>query len=251
MSGGTEYRAAAAARMLVFAPMPVTALTVWLRVQALTWLPGCIALPWLVPAAWWAPLQAILLAASYLALVKILRTGRSAADVVTIARFVMIVMLVVEGAASFGLQWWGVAVAAVLLDLVDGAVARRYGGSAEGAILDMETDQFTVLALSSLIVRHGGGPHVLVLPAMRYAFVLAMWWAGAPAHDPKPVDGDNRRGKRICALVMVLLLVALLPGVPPMVRDGGVLVAVLLLAWSFAADAKFLVARVRPAKGAG
>jgi len=231
--------------------MPVTALQVWLRGQAFAWLASCLALPWIVGAGWWPPAHAALLGLSYVILVKILRAGRSLADVVTIARFTMLVMLVVEGAPAFGKEWWGVAVAAVLLDLVDGAVARRFGGSPEGAILDMETDQFTVLVLASLVVWHGGGAHVLVLPALRYAFVLAMWAVGAPAHDPKPVNGDNRRGKRICAAVMVALLVALWPGVNATVRDVTTAVAVLLLGWSFTADARFLVARVRRPTVAG
>lgn len=237
--------------MLVFDPMPVTALQVWLRAQAFVWLAGCIALPWVVHESWWAVGFAVVAGLSYFALVVILRAGRGLADVVTIARFGMLTMLVVETRTAFDVVWWGVAVIAVLLDLVDGAIARRRGGSPEGAVLDMETDQFTVLVLASLVVQHGGGVHVLVLPALRYAFVLAMWAVGAPAHDPKPVNGDNRRGKRICAAVMVALLVALWPGGNTTLRDVTTLIAVLLLAWSFTADARFLVARMRRRAVAG
>ena len=236
--------------MLVFAAMSVSALQVWLRVQAVAWLPLCIAMPWIVHEAWWGASWAAVMGVSYLALVKILRAGRAAADLVTIARFVLLLLLIVEGAATFGVELWAVAVTASLLDLVDGAVARRSGGSPEGAVLDMETDQFAVLAFASLVVGHGGGVHVLVLPALRYGFVLARWCAGAPAHDPRPT-GDNRRGRFVCAAVMVALLVALVPGMPALLRDGATLVAVLLLVWSFSAHAKFLVARIRRARAAG
>jgi phosphatidylglycerophosphate synthase len=180
-------------------------------------------------------------------LVAILRAGRRAADGVTIARFVglLVAIWLAEGGSPSA---WLVAVAVVLLDLVDGAVARRFGGSPQGAVLDMETDQLTVLGLSMLVVLGGGGVHVLLLPALRYLFVLWMWWAVAPAHEPKPVDGDNRRGRFVCACVMVALLVALWPALPPLLGDAVTAVAALLLAWSFSGDARFLLAHRRAAR---
>lgn len=227
--------------------MRVAALQVWLRVQAVVWL-GAAALP--VFAATdprWGAAWAVGMGVSFAILVALLGAGRRAADVVTILRFGMLLAVLSFGAAGWDAWTWTAAVVVVVLDLVDGAIARRFGGSAEGAILDMEADQFTVLGLAGLVVAHGGGAHVLVLPAMRYVFVLAMWWAGAPAHDPKPVNGDNRRGRRICAAVMVALLFALLPGLPALPRDLATLAAVLLLGWSFTGDAKFLLAHRRTA----
>lgn len=228
--------------MLVLPRMPVSALQTWLRVQALVWLPACAALPWIAGDRWWAPWWAAGMGGSYLALVRILRTGSRPADAVTIARFVGLLLLVVEGAGRFDPGLWAIAVVVVLLDLVDGAVARRFGGSPQGAVFDMETDQFAVLTLAAIVVAAGGGAHVLILPAMRYVFVLAMWLVGAPAHDPKPVDGDNRRGKLVCAAVMVALLIAAWPGLHGVVRDVATALACGLLAWSFSADARFLVA---------
>ncbi|MCK5945391.1 MAG: hypothetical protein KAI24_25600, partial [Planctomycetes bacterium] len=78
-----------------------------------------------------------------------------------------------------------------------------------------------------------------------YAFVLAAWWASVPANDPKPVDGDNRRGRLVCAAVVVALLLALLPGLSPRIGDALTGVAALLLVWSFAGDWLFLLARRR------
>ena len=228
--------------------MPVVALQVWLRAQSLLWLACLIAIASRVAVS--AVVLAVSMGVSQLALVAILRAWRTLADAVTLTRFagLLAVVLCCDTPHRFGL-WCG-AVAVVLLDLVDGAVARWRGGSPEGAVLDMETDQFTVLALSVLVVSDGGGVHVLALPALRYVFVLAMWLLGLPAHDPKPVRGDNRRGRRCCAIVMTLLLAALWPGLAGGLRDAATGVAVLVLAWSFASDARFLVGTWRARRAA-
>jgi phosphatidylglycerophosphate synthase len=231
--------------------MQVRVLQVWLRSQALGWLPVLVLCAWWradVFTAPWPGVAAIVMAAAHVALVAVLRAGRRAADMVTLLRFAGVAaLLAFGGAAAADAAWsfWCAATVVVLLDLVDGAVARRFGGSEAGAVLDMETDQCTVLTLSLLVVAHGGAVHVLLLPALRYLFVLAMWFAGAPAHEPKPKNGDNRRGRRVCAAVMVALLVALLPEMPPLARDLATAVAVLLLAWSFTDDARHLVGHLR------
>ena len=61
--------------------------------------------------------------------------------------------------------------------------------------------------------------------------------------EPKPIDGDNRRGRRVCAAVVCALLLALWPPLPRAATDAATLLAVLLLAWSFAGDTKYLLAR--------
>ncbi|WP_442929890.1 CDP-alcohol phosphatidyltransferase family protein [Micromonospora sp. WMMC241] len=64
---------------------------------------------------------------------------------------------------------------ALSLDWVDGQVARRTGTvSALGARFDMEVDSFLVLVLC-VHVSGQVGPWVLVIGAMRYAFVAAGW----------------------------------------------------------------------------
>jgi phosphatidylglycerophosphate synthase len=169
---------------------------------------------------------------------------------VTIGRLCVLGAALLLGFAGVGVMAFSLAVAAVLLDLADGAVARRCGGSSEGAILDMEVDQLATLGLAIVgVAGRGLAPWVLILPAMRYVFVLARHAAGAPAHDPKPVNGDNRRGRRICAAMFVLLLLALCPAVPIAWADAATLLAVALLCWSFAADARFLLRQARERGG--
>jgi phosphatidylglycerophosphate synthase len=228
----------------------VTALSTWLRLQSMLWLPCCAWLAFgqeranAAAPAWIAAGIGL----SFAALLPILRAPRTAADVVTIARLLGLAVLLAAMPSTNAWLWWAGAVAVVLADLLDGAIARRFGGSEAGASLDMEADQFVVFGLAAAIVLAGGGAHALLLPAMRWAFVLAAWWLRVPAHEPKPVAGDNRRGRRICAAVLVALLLALLPGLPPVVADAATAIAVLLLAWSFSGDARHLLAhRRRPA----
>jgi phosphatidylglycerophosphate synthase len=226
-------------------PRTTTAPTAtWLRWQAVVWLAVLTAIGCRPPLASGvsAPVIAATMLGSYAVLLARLRSGRTLADGVTIARGLGIAALVAFAARPLGAVAWLAAAAVVAADLLDGALARRRGPSVHGAELDMETDQLVVLGLAVLVVAGGGGVHVLLLPALRYAFVLAAWCTNVPAHEPKPVHGDNRRGRRVCAAVLVALLVAAWAGTPRGLADAVVAAAVALLAWSFAGDAKFLLA---------
>ena len=67
----------------------------------------------------------------------------------------------------------GLTAVALILDGVDGKVARRTGTStALGARFDMEVDAFLILVLS-VYVSMSLGPWVLLIGAMRYGFVAA------------------------------------------------------------------------------
>ena len=76
-----------------------------------------------------------------------------------------------------------IAVVALVLDAVDGQVARRTGtASGLGARFDMEVDAFLILVLSVYVARSMGA-WVLAIGAMRYAFVVASWvlrWMSGP-----------------------------------------------------------------------
>ncbi|NED04634.1 CDP-alcohol phosphatidyltransferase family protein, partial [Streptomyces sp. SID6648] len=77
----------------------------------------------------------------------------------------------------------GLTAVALVLDGVDGRVARRTGTCTPlGARFDMEVDAFLILVLS-VYVSTDLGPWVLLIGAMRYVFVAAarVWpWLTAP-----------------------------------------------------------------------
>lgn len=188
---------------------------------------------------WPVTATAALALLSYLALWRVLRAGRFVADWVTLARFLVAAGCAVGAAWTGGVSWvlWTGLLVAVCGDLVDGYCARRYGGSDAGAALDMEADQFATLLLAVLGVRFAGlGGWLLLLPGLRSGYVLWMHGRGGPAHDPKPLDGDNRRARLICAVMLALQLAILLPCLPLVVRRAAAGVAVALLAYSFGSD---------------
>jgi len=172
------------------------------------------------------------------------RAERSAgpADVVTLGRAVLtggVAALVVDGLVTGSTAvgtLTGLAAAALVLDGVDGQVARRTGtASPLGARFDMEVDAFLILALS-VHVAAALGPWVLAIGLMRYAFVAAGWllpWLTGPLPP-------SRAAKTVAALQGVVLVVAGSGLVSPAVATGLVATALLLLSWSFARSIRHL-----------
>ncbi|GAB2330560.1 CDP-alcohol phosphatidyltransferase family protein [Streptomyces griseoincarnatus] len=130
----------------------------------------------------------------------------------------------------------GLTAVALILDGVDGKVARRTGTStALGARFDMEVDAFLILVLS-VYVSMAMGPWVLVIGTMRYVFVAAarVWpWLTAPLPP-------STARKTVAALQGVLLLVAASAFLPHVVSFGVVALALGLLVWSFGRDVLWL-----------
>lgn len=122
------------------------------------------------------------------------------------------------------------ATVALLLDAVDGRVARLTRTATDlGARLDMEVDAFLILVLS-VAASQVLGLWVLALGLFRYAFVLgtrvAPWLGG-------PVPPRYWR-KAVAALQGIALTIASDAVLPRPLLVGAVGVALLLLAWSFA-----------------
>ncbi|MEV7288960.1 CDP-alcohol phosphatidyltransferase family protein [Streptomyces sp. NPDC093252] len=130
----------------------------------------------------------------------------------------------------------GLTAVALILDGVDGRVARRTGtSSALGARFDMEVDAFLILVLS-VYVSLSLGPWVLLIGGMRYVFVAAAWrWPWLTA----PLPPSTAR-KTVAALQGVLLLVAGARMLPWAVNAGVVALALALLVWSFGRDVRWL-----------
>ncbi len=99
----------------------------------------------------------------------------------------------------------GVALAILLLDVVDGWCARRFREVSDfGARYDVEVDAFFVLALSVvLLVRGVAGPWVLLGGLWRYIYVLALWMVPSRIEAPRT---------RLGRLAYVLLLTSLVAG---------------------------------------
>ncbi|RJQ73852.1 CDP-alcohol phosphatidyltransferase family protein [Pseudonocardiaceae bacterium YIM PH 21723] len=165
------------------------------------------------------------------------RAGRLAlgpADHVTLARGVLIggVAALVADRSAHTTVLITLATIALVLDGVDGQVARRTGTSSElGARLDMEMDAFLILVLS-VHAAYLVGPWVLAIGGMRYAFVAASWylpWLRAPL--------PPRFGRKVVAALQGILLVVVATGFLP-----GLVAAFALstLSWSFGRDVLWL-----------
>ncbi|HEY6794310.1 MAG TPA: CDP-alcohol phosphatidyltransferase family protein [Kineosporiaceae bacterium] len=163
------------------------------------------------------------------------------ADLVTLARAVL-----VGGVAALAVDsltravpvavMVPVTVLALLLDAVDGSVARRTGtSSALGARFDMELDAFLILLLSVHQARPLGG-WVIAVGAMRYAFVAAgSVWPWLRGELP------GRYSRKVVAAVQGVVLMVATAGVLPLpVTRAVVAGALALLCWSFGRDVAWL-----------
>ncbi|WP_432030910.1 CDP-alcohol phosphatidyltransferase family protein [Streptomyces sp. 1222.5] len=130
----------------------------------------------------------------------------------------------------------GLTAVALLLDGVDGKVARRTGtSSALGARFDMEVDAFLILVLS-VYVSTQLGPWVLLIGGMRYAFVAAA--RVAPWLNAALPPSFAR--KTVAAVQGIALLLAGSELLPSAANLTIVLSALGSLLWSFGRDVLWL-----------
>lgn len=124
------------------------------------------------------------------------------------------------------------------LDGVDGWLARRTRmESAFGARFDVEIDALLIQALAILAWQHGkAGPWILMSGLLRYLFVAAgsLWpWIGRPLPP-------SRRGKTICVIELVVLMIVLLPPLVPPWSGRLAAAGLLVLCYSFGVDTLWL-----------
>jgi phosphatidylglycerophosphate synthase len=125
---------------------------------------------------------------------------------------------------------------ALILDGVDGHVARRTGtATAVGARFDMEVDAFLILVLS-VFVAASLGPWVLLIGAMRYVFVAAGWFMPWLKGSLPP----SFARKTVAAAQGVLLVVASSGLLPAAGSVAVVALALASLVWSFGRDVLWL-----------
>jgi phosphatidylglycerophosphate synthase len=129
-----------------------------------------------------------------------------------------------------------IATVALILDAVDGYVARRTGtASAMGARMDGEVDAFLILVLSVFVAR-SFGVWVLAIGAMRYAF-LVVGWVAPWLRRPLPFRYWR---KVVTATQGIVLVVASANVVPAPMAAIAVAGALVMLAESFARDVAWL-----------
>jgi phosphatidylglycerophosphate synthase len=170
-----------------------------------------------------------------------------AANAVTLARGVLALdLLALLGSPPSAVLAWSIvalALVALVLDGVDGRVARRRGEtSAFGARFDMETDALLILVLAALAWSHGkAGPWILLAGALRYLFVaasLVLPWLAAPLPP-------SRRRQAVCVVQIASLILCLAPFVAPPESAAIGFTGLVALIGSFATDVAWLARRAR------
>ncbi|MDH6237087.1 CDP-alcohol phosphatidyltransferase family protein [Cryobacterium sp. CG_9.6] len=200
---------------------------------------------WIVVVGWVATLSYLVV--SNILLVRGLRkravTRFGQANIVTAVRSTMVGVISGIVTASFfaPMPVWivlALVVPALLLDAVDGWVARRTGSSSElGASFDMEVDAFLLLVLSAY-VSQSLGIWVLAIGLMRYVFVVAGWifpWMRRQL--------PFRYWRKVVTAVQGIALTIAVPEVLLVVEAIAVALALALLVESFGRDVVWLVAR--------
>lgn len=191
---------------------------------------GLSALGWLVGVAYGLVVNVLLA-------VALARTGARAvgpANAVTLGRATLVGGVTALVADSFVRNVSvptvvTLAAVALLLDAVDGRVARRTRTvSPLGASFDQEIDAFLILVLS-VDVAGSMGPWVLAIGVARYAYLTAGWplpWLRRP-------PPQRQWGKAVAAIQGIVLTTAVADVLPRPANVGAVAVALTLLTVSF------------------
>jgi phosphatidylglycerophosphate synthase len=131
-----------------------------------------------------------------------------------------------------------IAATAVLLDGLDGYLARRFGPRSDfGARFDMESDALLLMILSVLvIVLDKVGYWALLIGGIRYAFVAAArLWSWIDRELP-----DSMRRKTVCVIQGASLIALISPVVHGQLASMIAAGALATLVWSFAVDLAWL-----------
>ena len=204
-----------------------------------------------ISGAGWAAGAAYLVVSSTLLTVGLARRGMlrfGPANAVTATRSMLVGVVTALVAASFtqpvpAAFIVGLTVPALLLDAVDGWLARRtHGESALGARYDMEVDAFFLLVLSVYDARIVGW-WVLAIGLMRYAYV-AVGWALPWMRATVPPRYWRKVVTAVCGIALTLAASGLAPQPIAVVAVG---IALALLVESFGRDVIWLARIVRDA----
>jgi phosphatidylglycerophosphate synthase len=162
-----------------------------------------------------------------------------AANVITLARAGLVALLVAcLGEAPIAGTVASLGVLVLLLDGVDGWLARRFGSASDfGARFDMETDALLLLVLTALTWQYGrAGPWILLAGLMRYGFVAA---ATVLPRLARPLPESQRR-KSAYVVQAATILISLSPWVAQPASGAVAFFGLAVLALSFAIDIRWL-----------
>lgn len=230
--------------------MPKVHLTPWLWVAGGFGLLGVMQVALGLSIAGWTAGIAYLVVSTTLLAVGLTRRSTArlgAANAVTATRSMLVGVVLALTVTSFTepVPAWAVialTVPALLLDAVDGWVARRTGGeSALGARFDMEVDAFLLLVLGALVAPTLGW-WVLAIGLMRYAYV-AVGWVVPWMRGTVPPRYWRKVVTAVCGMALTLGASGLAPRPVAIVA---IAIALALLVESFGRDVIWLF-RTRPA----
>ena len=171
------------------------------------------------------------------------------ADWVTLARAALATVVAALVADSFAhpvpvRTLVSLAAAALVLDAIDGWVARRTTIGSLGARFDAEVDAFLILVLSVYVAR-SVGVWVLLIGAARYVFLAGGWllpWMREPL--------ASRYWRKVVAATQgIVLTVAAAQALPSVVNRAALVCALILLTESFGRDVRWLRLRRRAMPG--
>lgn len=223
---------------------PIGSAAAGVAVVAVLWaLPMQWGMPALATTGWLAAIAYLLISNALLLRGLEIRhaTRFGAANIVTTVRSTLVGVITGLVVASFTTTvpvalLVGLIAPALLLDAVDGWVARRTGTATElGARFDMEVDAFLLLVLSAYVAQTMGS-WVLAIGLMRYSFVVAGWFLPWFRRQLPP-----RYWRKVVTAVQGIALTIAVSGLLPGIDAVFVAVALALLVESFGRDVVWLV----------
>jgi len=159
---------------------------------------------------------------------RVLGWHGGAANIITSIRLLILGSLLILHPSLGKWEMAVIATIALLLDILDGYVARRFKlATPLGAAYDKEVDAFGFLALSLCLVLSEVPIWVLMIGLLRYGYVLLMQFF-------RPPQGQEQRfkwGVIIAIIVMVCLPIAFV--LPPLEQQAILAFSLCLLIFSF------------------
>lgn len=169
----------------------------------------------------------------------LIRGHRRRADTVTMVRAILCAALFATHALDPRPTWGRVALAVliIVLDGVDGYIARRDGPTERGAVFDMESDAFFITTMCGVAhVFLGVSAMVLVVAAMRPIYVITLAILRLFARSPSPNHAGTLRGRLVHVALVVALIADLSPLLSTAAKDVVSVAAAALILYSYAAD---------------